>query len=75
VLDESYDELENIKDRIDYAVASANYYIRSNVLNNPKKLEKIQKITNHNKKVLFETDWNRKTYNIKKQLLFELGIY
>lgn len=74
ILDETYDEKENIKDRIDSAVASADEYIKSNVLNDPRKLEKIQKITNHNKKVFFETNWNSNINLAITQLLLELGI-
>lgn len=75
ILDESYDEKENIKDRIDYAVASANEFIKSNVLNDKRKLEKIKNITNHNRQVFFQTDWERSMRTAQKQILLELGLY
>ena len=75
VLDESYDEQVDLMSRIDHAVDSAKDFITQNVLNDARKLEKIRKITEHNKEVFFKTDWTRNMISSKKQILLELGIY
>lgn len=74
VLDESYDEEENLDKRIDLSVASAKEFIAMNVLNYPKKLALIQEITNHNKKVFFDTKWNLYQDTAVKLILKDLGL-
>lgn len=74
VLDESYDEKESIKERIDFAVLSAKEFKKSNVLNSPTKLALIQKISNHNREVFFNTNWSEKMRLAKKQIYLELGL-
>jgi hypothetical protein len=74
VLDESYDDEENVALRIEKSVLSAKDFIQSNVLNSPKKLSMIQDITNHNKNILFNTDWEMYKRNAQNLILKELGL-
>jgi triosephosphate isomerase len=52
----------------------SNEFIKENVLNSPKKLETIKKISEHNRKIFFETNWKNKIHNAQKQILLELGL-
>lgn len=74
VLNEYYDQEENVKTRIEMATASAKEFIDLNVTNYPNKLAMIQRISNHNRRVFFETNWHNKIENARNQLLLELGI-
>jgi hypothetical protein len=74
VLDESYDDEENVALRIEKSVLSAKDFMRSNVLNSPKKLSMIQDITNHNKNILFNTDWEMYQRTAISLILKDLGL-
>lgn len=74
VLDESYDDLESLKDRVDLSIEIAKDYIESNILNYPKKLLKIQEITNHNLQVLFNTDWSKNMQQAMFNICNTLGV-
>lgn len=74
VLDETYDQQERLDLRIDQAMASAKEYINSNVLNRPDKLEIIRNISDHNRRVLFETDWLANIKLAQQSVLRDLSI-
>jgi hypothetical protein len=74
VLDESYDDEENLALRIDKSIEVAKEFINKNILNSPKKLKIIQDITNHNKNILFNTDWKIYQRNAQNLILKELGL-
>jgi hypothetical protein len=57
LIDESYDNEENLKVRIDKSIESANYFIKENVLKSKNKQLLIQQIAEHNRNILFNTDW------------------